>query len=94
LIDAETRRLLTALAAWHDRAANAALFAHIFRNGCTERGCNLIVITRHWADNPVVGYKMINARGESVATKPSFRKAFKQRRYLIGQPFGPQHCVE
>jgi putative SOS response-associated peptidase YedK len=36
-----------------------------------------------WADDPAIGYKMINARGESVATKPSFRKAFKQRRCLI-----------
>lgn len=36
-----------------------------------------------WADDPSIGYKMINARGESVATKPSFRNAFKQRRCLI-----------
>jgi putative SOS response-associated peptidase YedK len=36
-----------------------------------------------WADNPSVGAKMINARAETVATKPAFRHAFKQRRCLI-----------
>lgn len=36
-----------------------------------------------WADDPSVGYKMINARSETAATKPSFRKAFKSRRCLI-----------
>jgi putative SOS response-associated peptidase YedK len=25
-----------------------------------------------WADDPKIGYKMINARAETVATKPSF----------------------
>ncbi len=36
-----------------------------------------------WADDPAIGYKMINARGDTVATKPSFRKAFKVRRCLV-----------
>lgn len=36
-----------------------------------------------WARDTKIGYKMINARGESVATKPAFRAAFKQRRCLI-----------
>jgi putative SOS response-associated peptidase YedK len=36
-----------------------------------------------WADEPSIGYKMINARSETAATKPSFRKAFKSRRCLI-----------
>jgi putative SOS response-associated peptidase YedK len=30
-----------------------------------------------------MGYKMINARAETVATAPSFRAAFKRRRCLI-----------
>jgi len=33
-----------------------------------------------WADDPSVGNRMINARGETVSTKPSFRKAFKNHR--------------
>jgi putative SOS response-associated peptidase YedK len=36
-----------------------------------------------WADSPVVGSKMINARAETIASKPAFREAFKQRRCLI-----------
>ena len=36
-----------------------------------------------WADNPSIGNRMINARSETVAEKPSFRKAFKDHRYLI-----------
>lgn len=36
-----------------------------------------------WADDPKTGYRMINARAETVATKPSFRHAFRERRCLI-----------
>ncbi len=36
-----------------------------------------------WAKDTKTGYSMINARAESVATKPSFRSAFKKRRCLI-----------
>lgn len=37
-----------------------------------------------WAKDPAVGNRMINARAETVAEKPSFRSAFKKRRCLIG----------
>jgi len=36
-----------------------------------------------WAKDKTIGYKMINARVETVASKPSFREAFKKRRCLI-----------
>lgn len=36
-----------------------------------------------WAKDTRIGYKMINARGETVAEKPSFRNAYKKRRCLI-----------
>ena len=36
-----------------------------------------------WADDPKIGNKLINARSETVAAKPSFRSAFKRRRCLI-----------
>lgn len=36
-----------------------------------------------WAKEAAIGYKMINARAETVATAPSFRAAFKTRRCLI-----------
>ena len=36
-----------------------------------------------WAKDPAIGARMINARAETVAEKPSFRAAFRQRRCLI-----------
>lgn len=36
-----------------------------------------------WAKDPSIGNKMINARGETIASKPSFRKAVRERRCLI-----------
>lgn len=36
-----------------------------------------------WADEAAIGNRMINARSESVASKPSFRTAFRHRRCLI-----------
>ncbi len=36
-----------------------------------------------WSKDPKAGAPLINARGETVATKPSFRTAFKRRRCLI-----------
>jgi putative SOS response-associated peptidase YedK len=36
-----------------------------------------------WAKDPSIGNRMINARGETVAEKPSFRSAFRSRRCLV-----------
>jgi putative SOS response-associated peptidase YedK len=36
-----------------------------------------------WAKDPAIGSRMINARAETLADKPSFRNAFKRRRCLI-----------
>jgi len=36
-----------------------------------------------WANDVSIGNRMINARAESVAEKPSFRNAFRKRRCLI-----------
>ena len=36
-----------------------------------------------WAKNAAIGNRLINARAETVADKPSFRAAFRQRRCLI-----------
>lgn len=36
-----------------------------------------------WAKDPLIGYKTINARAETVAEKPSFRNSFARRRCLI-----------
>ena len=36
-----------------------------------------------WANNPSIGNKMINARSETVAEKPSFKNLFRSRRCII-----------
>lgn len=36
-----------------------------------------------WAKDPSIGNRMINARAETVAEKPSFRAAYRKRRCLI-----------
>ena len=36
-----------------------------------------------WAKDPSIGNRMINARAETVAEKPSFRNAYKKRRCLV-----------
>ena len=37
----------------------------------------------HWAKEERIGYKMINARAETVASKPAYRQPFRRRRCLI-----------
>lgn len=36
-----------------------------------------------WAKDDKIGYKMINARAETISEKPSYRNAFKSKRCLI-----------
>lgn len=37
----------------------------------------------HWAKDPKIGGRLINARAETVASKPAFRVAFRKRRCLV-----------
>ena len=36
-----------------------------------------------WAKDPSIGARMINARGETLATKPAFRNAYARHRCLL-----------
>jgi len=36
-----------------------------------------------WADDPAIGNRLINARAETAAAKPSFRAALRRRRCLV-----------
>ena len=36
-----------------------------------------------WAKDPAIGNKLINARSETVTEKPSFKDAYRYRRWLI-----------
>ena len=58
----------------------------VLRQG--EGGDRELVLMRwglvpHWAKEERIGYKMINARAETVASKPAYRQPFKRRRCLI-----------
>lgn len=37
----------------------------------------------HWAKDPKIGYKLINARLETVLEKPAFRQGVRQRRIAV-----------
>ncbi len=37
----------------------------------------------YWAKDPKIGFKLINARAETITEKPSFKTAFKKRRCLV-----------
>ena len=55
---------------------------------CTREGGRRIRKMRwglipHWAKDPAIGRKLINARAETAAEKPSFRHAFRERRCLV-----------
>jgi len=36
-----------------------------------------------WAKDPAIGNRLINARGETLTEKPSFRNAFRNRRCIV-----------
>jgi putative SOS response-associated peptidase YedK len=36
-----------------------------------------------WAKDPSIGFKTINARSETVSTKPTFRSAFRKRHCIV-----------
>ena len=59
--------------------------AAIVEDGGGERRLELLRwgLIPAWADDPGIGSRMINARSETAAEKPSFRRAFKERRCLI-----------
>lgn len=53
-----------------------------------ERDCRVLVAHRwglipSWAKDSKIGYRMINARSETAASKPAFRKPFRERRCLV-----------
>ena len=37
----------------------------------------------YWAKDPKIGFKLINARAETITEKPSFKTAFKMKRCLV-----------
>ena len=36
-----------------------------------------------WARDPKIGYRMINAKAETITEKPSYKNAFRRKRCLV-----------
>jgi putative SOS response-associated peptidase YedK len=53
------------------------------RDGARELAHARWGLVPRWAKDPSIGNKMINARSETLAEKPSFRTAFKHHRCLL-----------
>jgi putative SOS response-associated peptidase YedK len=53
--------------------------------GTTERSLRVMRwgLVPHWAKDPSIGSRMINARADSAAKKPAFRTALAKRRCLL-----------
>ena len=53
----------------------------------TDAGRELVMLrwglVPFWAKDPAIGNRMINARAETVAEKPSYRAAFRHRRCVV-----------
>ena len=56
---------------------------HTGRTGSREAHMARWGLIPYWADDPKIGSRMINARGDTVRTKPAFREAFQRRRALM-----------
>lgn len=52
-------------------------------DGCRELLSLRWGLIPFWAKDPAIGNRMINARAETVAEKPSFRAAYRRRRCLV-----------
>ena len=59
------------------------VLAVVMRDGAPRGALLRWGLVPPWADDPKVGFKMINARAETVAEKPAYRDAFQRRRCLV-----------
>lgn len=64
-------------------APTQPVLALVARDGEFRAGWLRWGLIPYWAKDPAIGNRLINARGETVHEKPSFRTAFEQRRCLI-----------
>jgi putative SOS response-associated peptidase YedK len=62
---------------------NIAVVRQLPGNSCRSLEFLRWGLVPFWAGDIKIGYRLINARGETVSEKPSFRAAFKKRRCLI-----------
>jgi putative SOS response-associated peptidase YedK len=81
----ETRNALPNYPARFNIAPTQAVLVVRYNPETKERSLDALRwgLVPHWAKDLTVGYKMINARAESVAKLPSFRDAFAKRRCIV-----------
>ena len=93
-LKAEAKRLAKWFAALHVEGAGLLVPRYniapgtpvlIVRNTPTGRAIEHVRwgLVPGWADDPKIGYKLINARSETAAHKPGFRGAMKYRRCIV-----------
>ncbi len=68
---------------WNVAPTQDAPVARLGADGGRELAALRWGLVPYWAEDPSIGGKMINARAETVATKPAFRAAYKARRCLV-----------
>jgi putative SOS response-associated peptidase YedK len=64
-------------------APTQPVYAVAVSRGVRQLGTFRWGLVPSWAPNPAVGARMINARAETVATKPAYRDALTRRRCLV-----------
>jgi putative SOS response-associated peptidase YedK len=81
LLQAEIRSVLEP--SYNIAPTQDILVARIDREGTRELVGLRWGLVPGWSQGPDNRYSMINARADSIASKPAYRNAFKQRRCLI-----------
>ena len=80
-----TGPLLPNIGARYNVAPTLDVMVVRFNSATGERSLDLLQwgLVPHWAKDPSIANKLINARTEGIDSKPSFRDAFQRRRGLI-----------
>ncbi len=64
-------------------APTRQIYAVASADGQRQLGVFRWGLVPHWAQDPGVGSRLINARAETLAEKPAFRDSFRRRRCII-----------
>lgn len=70
-------------ASWNVAPSRDVLAVALDRDGQRELATYRWGLVPAYASDPSVGNRLVNARAESLATKPAFRAAFSRRRLLV-----------
>ncbi len=68
---------------WNGAPTQTFALCRLHPSGQRELALHRWGLVPPWARDPKIGSRMINARSETVDSKPSFRSAFRRRRCLV-----------